>query len=713
VSATAACAPARGSEPPASVDFVRDVAPVLTKAGCNAGACHGSFQGRGGLRLSLLGFDPKADYDALAKEARGRRVFPAAPEQSLMLRKATLTMPHGGGRRLDVESDEYRLLRDWISRGLAAPSDATRVARLEVAPTDAPLTIAGRVLLQVRAHWSDGQTREITRYALYESSDDQVATVNTTGQVIALGPGQAAITIRFMGQVAAVSVSVPFATVVDSPAFQANGFIDELINAEWKKLGLKPTSESSDAEFLRRAYIDLVGTLPRPEEVRQFVASADPTKRSKLIDSLLERPEFVEYWSLKWSDLLRVHRRALGEKGLGSFAGWIRGALRENRPADQMVREILAAEGNLYTSGAAAFFYIDQTPQDLAETTAQVFLGVRLQCARCHHHPFEAWSQDDYYGMAAFFAHVRRKDTGDAGRWGGAQLVRLGGADRVTNPATGQPIAPRVLGQTDATPELGADPRRALAQWITARENPMFARNIVNRYWGHFFGRGLVEAVDDLRATNPASHPALLDRLAADFVAHGFDLKHLIRTIAASRVYQLASDPNALRDADGRFVTHHVVRRLTAEVLLDAINQAAETEERFENMPAGTRAISLPDPAVASYFLDTFGRPRRTTACECERGMRPDLAQTLHLANSPAIHQKVTSPQGRVARLIKAGKSDADVVEELYLATFSRPPDADELQQATRLVGASPSRQEGLEDLLWTLVNSSEFVLNH
>ncbi len=713
IGATSACLPVRGSEPPAAVDFIRDVAPVLTKAGCNAGACHGSFQGRGGLRLSLLGFDPKADYEALAKEARGRRVFPAAPEQSLMLRKATLAMPHGGGRRLDPDSDEYRLLRDWISRGLSAPSDTTRVVRLHVTPTDAPLANMGRVALQVQSEWSDGQSRDATRWALYESSDDQVASVSATGHVTAHGPGQAAITVRFMGQVAAVSVSVPFAVLADSPPFQPSGFIDELVSAEWRKLGLGSSAESGDAEFLRRAHVDLTGTLPQPREVREFLASTDPAKRQKLIDSLLERPEYVEYWSLKWSDLLRVHRRALGEKGLGSFAGWIRAAMRENRPVDKMVREILAAEGNLYTSGAAAFFYIDQTPQDLAETTAQVFLGVRLQCARCHHHPFEVWSQDDYYGMAAFFAHVRRKDTGDAGRWGGAQLVRLGGADKITHPATGRPVAPRALGQASPAPEPGGDPRRVLAAWITAPENPMFARNIVNRNWGHFFGRGLVDPVDDLRATNPASHPALLDRLAADFVAHGYDLKHLIRTITTSRAYQLASEPNADRDVDGRFITHHVVRRLTAEVLLDAINQATETDERFENTPLGTRAISLPDPAVASYFLDTFGRPRRTTACECERGTRPDLAQTLHLANSPAIHQKVTAPEGRVARLIKAGKTDAEIIEEFYLATFSRHPDADELQQATRLAASAPSRQEGLEDLLWTLLNSGEFALNH
>lgn len=714
----AAAMSARAAEPaPQPLSFVKDVVPVLTKAGCNSGACHGSFQGRGGLRFSLLGFDPQADYDALVREARGRRVFPAAPEQSLFLLKPTGRMAHGGGRKLDPASESYRILRDWLLQGMPGPkAEDPQVVRLEVVPPDTYLTPGQAVSLRVQAHWSDKSTQEATAWALYESTSDRVAEVDGQGRIKAHAPGRAAVMVRYQGQVAAITVTVPYA-VTKEEAPKGQNFVDDLIQAEWKKLGLKPAPLADDTEFVRRAYLDLIGTLPTPEEVRGFLDSKDPAKRDKLIDVLLDRSEYVDYWALKWGDLLRAHKRALGEKGIKSFNVWLKQALRENRPADRFVRELVLAQGNLYTSGPVAFYFVDQKPEDLAETTAQVFLGIRMQCAKCHHHPFEVWSQEDYYGLAAFFSRVERKDTKEDGRYGGAQSVRLKADGQVLHPGTGKAVTPRLLGSPLAPlgkeAEAKHDPREPLARWLTAKDNPYFARNIVNRYWGYLFGRGLVEPIDDLRATNPASHPALLEALTRDFVAHDFDIKHLLRTLCKTRTYQLASEVSPSRDVDGTFFTHRRPRRLPAEVLLDAINQACGAEESFANLPPGTRAIGLPDPGVDSYFLNAFGRPKRTSTCECERGSKPDLSQVLHLANSMAIHYKVVDDRGRVGRLVAAGKKDAEIVDELYLATLSRLPSARERETVQRLLGTAPSRREGFEDLLWTLLNCAEFVFNH
>jgi hypothetical protein len=706
---------ADGANLPAnSADFARDVVPVLTKAGCSTGACHGSFQGRGGFRLSLLGYDPAADYDALVKDGRGRRFFPAAPEQSLLLRKPTLELPHGGGRRLDRGSAEYRILHDWIAQGTPPPRADVRVVRLEVAPAEVVLSAGEQAALRVTAHWSDGATQDASPWALYESRDERAAEVTPAGRITSTGPGRVAVTVRYLGQVAAVPVTTPFGPAGDAPTRASRNFIDTLVTAEWRKLGLTPAPEADDAEFVRRVYLDLIGTLPTPDETRRFIASAAADRRALLIDELLARPEYADFWSLKWSDLLRAHRRALGEKGLASFHGWLKNALRENRPFDQTVRELLTAEGNLYTRGPVAFYFVDKTPEELAETTAQVFLGVRLQCAKCHHHPFEVWSQDDYYGLAAFFARLERKDTREGGAFGGAQSVKPLVAGSIRNPTSGREIAPAALGwPLPADSTAARDIRAELAAWVTRPANPHFARNIVNRYWGYLLGRGLVDPIDDLSATNPPLMPAVLDALAADFTAHQFDLKHLLRTIARSAVYQRASEIAPARDEEGRFFTHRVPRRLPAEVLLDAINQAAGTTESFRDLPPGMRAIALADSAVDSYFLNTFGRPKRTTTCECERGGRPDLSQALHLANSETIHAKVTHAEGRVARLLAAGRPDAAILDELYLAALCRLPDEIERQAAADILTSAASRQEAFEDLLWALLNCPEFTFSH
>ncbi|MBI5761301.1 MAG: DUF1549 domain-containing protein [Planctomycetales bacterium] len=757
----------------ASVDFARDLIPALTKAGCNAGACHGAFQGRGGFQLSLLGFDPAADRDTLIKASRGRRVSPSVPLASLLLRKATATMPHGGGRRISVESEVYRLLHDYIALGMPAPSaEAPRIVGLNVTPTSVVLEPQAVSQLCVNARWSDGNSTDVTSWALFDSRDGSIAEVSRTGRVIAIRSGQSPVTVRYLGQVASVGLTVPFPRGVSlhsqggaaNSAFVPANYIDELVLAKWRELRLQPAPLASDSEFLRRPYLDLIGTLPTPDEVREFLASTEPNKRSKLIDRLLDRPEFVDHWSVKWGDLLRVHRRYVGDKGLGSFWSWVQQSVRENKPVDKLVRELLTAQGNVFSSGPAAYYFVDQKPEELAETTAQVFLGVRLQCTKCHHHPFESWSQDDYFGLAAFFTRLDVKENNENGLQG-----RFGGARSIRPIATESPkrkltvvATPHWFGSPPPDLDGVADVRTLLADWITRPDNPYFARNFSNRFWAYLMGRGLVEALDDHRATNPASNPALLDALARDFTEHHFDVKHLLRTICNSRVYQLASEFDVVRrgspdpavpdrrspedsgdlrssdglgqetkpqprqetkpqpatkaqppDAEGEFFTHRVPRRIPAEVLLDAVNQATESREAFAGLPAGTRAISLPDPAVPSYFLTAFGRPLRNSPCECARTSQPDLTQALHLVNSPAIHQKVVAETGRVARLLKASRSDADLIEELYLATLSRLPTPAERQTITELLAEAPSKKEGFEDLLWTLLNSSEFVFNH
>lgn len=699
-------------------DFTRDVIPMLTKAGCNAGACHGSFQGRGGMQLSLLGFDPATDYDTLVNSGRGRRVKRGLPEESLLLQKASGRVPHGGGRRIATESAAYRVLRDWIAQGLPrSPADAPQITSLTVTPSEILFPTGGGqpIPLQVTARYADKSQRDVTPWALYDVHDVRYATVSRGGHVTHGEPGKAFVTVRYQGQVAIVGVTMPFSPSADFTGFQPRNFIDELTQVEWRRLGVTPAPLCSDTEFVRRLSIDLIGTMPTPAEVRTFVDSKDPEKRSKLIESLLERPEYVDFWTLRWGDLLRAHRRYLGDKGLASFQGWIRQAVRESKPLDQLARELLTAKGNLFSSGPVAYFFVDEKPEDLAETTSQVFLGVRLQCTKCHHHPMEVWSQQDYYGLAAFFTQLEPKDTLDNGRFGGVRSLRA-----ISKPSPNRPLAvaapPRAFG--DTLTGTSTDLREHLADWMTKPDNPWFARNFANRYWAWMNGRGLVEPVDDLRATNPASHPALLDALTKHLVDSKFDPKSLLRLICNSSVYQRASELAPTRDRDGIFATHRVPRRMSAEVLLDAVNQVTGASEAFPQVPAGTRAISLPDPSIPSYFLATFGRPLRNSPCECARGSSPDLSQALHLVNSAALHGKIVDQtNGRLWKLIKqhpaTPEGDSAIIEDLYLTTLARRPTTDEVQTIRELLSEGATRTDVFEDLVWTLLNSSEFLFNH
>lgn len=718
-----------------TVNFTRDVVPALTKAGCNAGACHGSFQGRGGFQLSLLGFDPAFDYEALTKNSRGRRISASAPDQSLLLTKPAGLVPHGGGRRIAADSEVAAILKEWLAVGMPGPkADDLTGFQIKVEPASAILSTivkepasgdAGKsgVALKVMASFADGTSRDVTPWALYHVRDKTIADISRSGLITPNRSGKTSVSVRYLGQVASISVSVPHGPE-SRFEFPPQNFLDGLAAAEWKRLGVHPAPLADDSTFIRRVYLDLIGTLPTADEVLKFRGDTAANKRARVIDELLNRAEYVDYWSLKWGDLLRAHRRYLGDKGLASFNGWIRQSVRDNKRLDVMTRELLTAQGNLFTNGPVAYYFIDEKVEDLAETTAQVFLGVRLQCTKCHHHPNEVWSQQDYYGLAAFFSKLETKDSGAQGaKFGGPKSIRASEKEN-PNRKPQMAVAPRVFGEIDAVKtaptslsvqaiEPQIDPRQKLAQWMTRPENPFFARNFTNRYWASLFGIGLVDPVDDMRATNPASLPTVLDALANDFAQHQFDAKHLLRTICNSRIYQLAPELNTTRDLDGALFTHRVPRRLSAEVLLDAINQVTANSESFVGQPVGTRAISLPDPTIASQFLATFGKPARNSPCDCARGSNPDLSQALHLANSTALHEKIIAPSGRLMLAVKANRADSEIADELYLAALARYPTDEERAAVQETLAATASREEAWQDILWALLNCSEFAFGH
>jgi hypothetical protein len=696
------------------VSFTREVEPVLTKAGCNQGACHGGQHGRGGFRLSLLGYDPLFDYSQIVQSAEGRRVVVSDPERSIILLKPSLTMEHGGGERFRVGSQEYLLLKRWLEDGAPAPTaDDPAVTRLEVWPPHRVLVPGEQQQLVVRARWSDGREEDATATAQYDALNDAVAAVTPGGLVTASDRGETHIMIRFRGQVAVAQVTLPYHRKGASAGFTPANIIDEKVAAKWRELGLEPSPPADDAEFFRRIHLDAIGTLPAPAEVKAFLADPGPDKRHRAVDRVLDRPEFVDFWALKWGDLLRINRDQLNEKGMWSFYNWVRGALRDAQPVDAFVRDLITAEGSTFTEGPANFYRTANNPADWAENTAQLFLGVRMQCARCHHHPFEKWSQDDYYGLAAFFVRLGTKRSQEFGIFGQETVVYLKPVGEQTHPRKGGVVKPHPLDGPAMDDPF--DRRRKLAEWVTAADNPFFARNIVNRFWGYYTGRGLVEPLDDLRATNPASNPELLEVLAQDFVRHRFDLKHLMRTIMNSRTYQLSSavKPGNQADAGNVYGTHYTVKRLTAEQLADALDFATGTREKYQGLPAGMRAIQLPDTSIRSFLLDVFGRPARQVTCECERTAQPNIAQALHLLNGDALNKKIAAPGGRVEKLLKGRTPLPAVVEELYLATLCRLPRASEASRAQAWIAGAASVKEGVQDLLWALLNSREFLFNH
>lgn len=725
---------ALGTEADRPISFNDEVLPVLTKAGCNQGACHGAAAGKAGFRLSLLGYDADADYISIAKQAAGRRIQRSSAPDSLLLRKATLTIPHAGGLRFKPDSYAYRIVSQWIAEGAPAPiatepavvsvvaSPAATVSRVKPGAVQTLLipqaSGAPKVVrwtpsqqLTARATFKDGSSEDVTRKVQFNTLNDGVAQVDPDGQVQLAGLGETSIMVRYRGAATVARFTQPYRQIARFPDTPRANFIDDLVSAKWRQMGLLPSARCTDTEFIRRVFLDVLGTLPTPEEIRTFVASAEPNKREKLVDDVLARPEYVDYWTLKWGDLLRNNQDKVQPKGMWSFYNWLRTCFRENRPADQFARELITAQGSAYTTGPANYYRVATNPADLAETTSQVFLGVRLTCAKCHHHPFEKWTQDDYWQMAAFFARVGLKGSNEFGLFGGEQVVRLNPGGEVYNPRTNKLMKPTPLDAPEADDPI--DRRRALAKWMTGPDNQLFARNIVNRYWGYMMGRGIVEPIDDIRVTNPPSNPELLDALAKDFVASKFDFKHLLRTILTSETYSLSSQPTPDNKLDEVFCTKYITRRLGAEELLDAIDFATGAPEKFQSLPSGMRAIQLPDPNVPNYFLDTFGRPPRQITCECERSVEPNMAQALHLMNGDFVQSKITLKDGRLSKLLAANKKDEEMIEELYLVTFSRTPTPDETTKAVQLVAQAPNKKEGFEDLFWALLNSREFLFKH
>jgi hypothetical protein len=700
-----------GSNRPRHFHFENDVIPLFSRFGCNSSGCHGKAEGQNGFKLSVFGFDPLADHAALTKEARGRRVFPAAPEHSLLLTKISGGVAHGGGVRIARGSDEYEVLRGWIAAGMPlGAADAPRVERIRVEPAERPLARMGQQQLRVVACYTDGREVDVTAFAKFQTNNEGLASVSAGGLVTAAeAPGEVAVMASFMGAVDIFRALIPRPErIAHYPPLPENNFIDRLVVQKLRKLNILPSEPCSDADYLRRVYLDVIGTLPTAAEARRFLTNRRPDRRSRLVDELLERPEFADYWALRWADLLRVDRQALGHKRAYAYYRWIRASLAGNKPFDQFAREIVTAEGPLTEVGPANFYKVAGKPGEAASTLAQVFLGVRIACAQCHHHPFDRWSQTDYYGMEAFFTPVSVRNSPRG------EVVVAAGNPPTRHPRSGEPIFAHALGTRMPAASPSGDRRLTLARWLTAPDNPWFARNLANRTWAHFLGRGLVEPVDDVRATNPPTNPELLDALARYVVDSKYDFRKLIKLIAASRVYQLSARPNPTNEGDGQNYSRALLRRIDAEVLLDMVCQTTGVGEKFPGVPAGVRAIQLWDSKVPHYFLKLFGRPVRVSACECERNHEPGVAQVLHLMNSPEVHGKLSHDGGRVARLVKQQPEDGALAEELYLTFFSRLPTGPERTAAVAYLRQNPARRrQAAEDLAWSMLNALEFIFNH
>jgi hypothetical protein len=701
--------PAFGGDLP-PVDFAHDVLPLMSRFGCNASACHGKAEGQNGFKLSVFGTDPKLDREAIATQSRGRRIMPAAPHESLLLRKASAQVPHAGGRRMKPGSPEYAILRDWVAGGSPyAIEGRSEVTELRVEPAQMIMGFRQSQPLRVLAAFSDGTERDVTWLALFHSNNNAIAEVDETGAVTTgSSAGQAAIMARYLGRIAVFQATVPRAgppvTATSGAGFNV---IDHHVAANLRRMNLQSSALADDAAFLRRVSLDVIGRLPSPAEARRFLASTEPDKRERLVDSLLDLPEYADFWALKWADLLRVDRLALGHREARAYYDWVHSAVAANKPLDSFARELLLAEGPLAEQPAGEFYKVAKKSGEMAAAVSQVFLGIRITCAECHQHPYDRWTQRDYHGMRAFFEQVSFKKVG------AAEALVVEGDPKIQHPRTKENINAYPLGAEMPETAPQGDRRAALARWMTAPENPWFARNMANRFWAHFFGRGIVEPVDDVRATNPPSNPGLLDALTAHLVGARFDARALIRFIAGSRTYQLSSAPNDTNRDDSQNFSRALFRRLPAEALLDAVCDVTGVPEKFTGSPAGTRAVELWDSNQQHYFLKLFGRPARATACDCERSTGASISQALHLMNSPNLQNKLAHEAGRIAQLA-AQADDQRIVEELWLACFSRLPDAAEKAYAAgHLASRSTQRRKALEDLAWSLMNSLEFTFNH
>ena len=694
------------AEPP---PFTTGILPILTKAGCNTGGCHGAATGQGGFRLSLLGYDPDEDFLRLTREHAGRRIDPDRPVESLFLRKPARQLEHEGGRRLPLDSEEYRIVRDWIAAGAPRGPANLRVESVEVTPNDILLSAPGDTTpLRVTAQLSTGEHQDVTRLAIYTSNDDAIADVSKHGAITSRGPGLTSIMIRYSGQVTAARVAIPYAGSRPARVLGGDHFIDTHIGAELQRLGLEPSPQASATTFLRRVCLDLIGRLPTLDETREFTRESDSAEhRGQWIEALLNRPEWVDYWTLQLADLLLLGGKGSNETATRRYHAWLRDQVAGHTPLDQLVRSLLTAQGNVQEVGPANFLTLANDPRDLSEHVGRMFLGTRIACARCHTHPSDRWTQDDYHRFAAYFARVGR--SGD--------LIQVRQRGEVDHPKTGQPVSPKPLGGARPASTLNSnvdpepDRRLELAQWLTSRDNPLFPRSLVNRVWKHCFGRGLVEPVDDLRPTNPATHPALLDALTRDFVAHQFDLRHVLRTITTSETYQLTSTASPSNRLDDRLFSHASARELPAPVFLDAVVQVTGVPHRFEGQTEDLRAVQLVGPQVPSASLDVLGRCNRERPCDTSSQSGGGLARTLHLIQGSTLQDKLSG--GIVDRLLAAKVSDPGIVTELYQSALARGPEPGEMTEWSALLAGAANRREAVEDLLWALLNSREFGFNH
>jgi hypothetical protein len=702
--------------------FRHDVTALLSKAGCNSGPCHGNINGKGGFRLSLRNDDPAFDRDALTRDLFGRRVDRADPARSLIYLKPTGQVAHEGGLRFGPDSPESRALLDWIAAG--AGDDAETAAALvgvSVFPSERRLAAPGLgQQLIVTAEFADGSHRDVTRQATYEVNDPTRVSVTPDGRVEAQGPGEAVVAVRYL-QGRGVS---RLAFLHDRPHHVGRDLpvksdLDRAVFDKLQALRIQPSEPVSDPVFLRRAYLDAIGVLPTVEEARAFLADTRPDKRARLVDRLLARDEFADFWALKWADLLRNEEKTMGEKGAWVFQRWLRDQIAADRPLSEFARDLLTARGSTWRNPPASFYRTNRDPQTAAETLGQVFLGVRLQCARCHNHPFDVWTQDDYYGLAAAFANIGHKEVNNVRRdrldkheINGDEIIYLEGPPRMVQPRSGTTMAPKAPGGPTLDVVTRTNALDSLADWLT-QDNPQFARNLANRIWYHVMGRGIVDPVDDFRDSNPPSNPALLDALTAEFVRHGLRLRPVVRAIMTSTVYELGSRPDETNAEDEANFARAAVKLLPAEVLLDAIGQALDSPARFPNTPAGTRAVQLSGVKMGGEFLRVFGKPERLLTCECERSEATTLAQAFQLINGEAVRALLTAESNRIGRLIGRGAEDEELLEELYLASLSRRPTQAERDGALGYLSRASDRRRAWEDVAWALINSKEFLLRH
>ena len=708
--------------------FRNQVQPILARFGCSAGACHGAAAGQGGFKLSLRGYDDEGDYLTIMKSAQGRRICLEEPARSLFLLKATKTAPHKGGERFKTDSPEYAILANWIAAGCPEPkNEDPRIERIEISPAHAVLKPSQTEALIVTAFFNDGHREDVTRWTKYTAGDTSVATVDEYGVVKVGGHGEGTITAWYLSRLAIATVTSPYEQPLQPKAFAAitpRNFIDDRILEKLRELNLPPSARCTDGEFIRRAFLDTIGVLPTAEETRAFLAETTPGKRDHLIDSLLQRPEFVDFWAYKWSDLFLVNSNTLPVQSMWSYYQWIRRQVELNTPWDEMVRDLLTVTGSTFENGAGNFFVLHDEPTKLAETVSVAFLGMSINCAKCHNHPMEKWTNDQYYAFANLFSRVRSKN----GVVADERVIFADTTGDLVQPLHGKAQPPTPLDAQPISLTSPEDRRIPLAKWLTSPENPYFARAITNRVWKRFFSTGLVESVDDLRMTNPASNEKLLSETAAFLAKNQFDLRLLMRTILQSETYQRSSIALPENKDDTRFYARYYPRRLMAEVILDSVSQVTDVPTPFrmdrrnankglgDSYPMGYRALQLPDTNTASYFLTSFGRPNRVQTCDCERTNEPSMAQALHIANGDTLNEKLAAKGNRVEMLLASGKPDAQVVEEAYHVAISRAPSEKEKAGVLKVLAAAHTPEEkrtALEDIFWSLMSSQEFLFNH